>query len=121
MEKNDVKQVLLEVIEAQLEAQLRVLRQMQGKTDSEPLIPARRGKRRQSLVDLSFIILTEKGKPLHVNTLVQLLQQRFGRVADRDTLSSALAKKARSGILFCQPAPATFALIQSEEEKNAKP
>ena len=120
MDKSDVKQVILEVVEAQLEAQLRVLRQMQGKTDSEPLLSTRRGKRRQSLVDLSSKILTDEGKPLHINTLIQLLQQRFGRIADRDTLSSALAKKARSGILFRQPAPATFALIQAEEEKNVK-
>jgi len=57
---------------------------------------------------------------LHVNELARLLQQRFGRLADRDTLSSALAKKARGGILLRQPAPATFALIDSEEDKHAK-
>jgi hypothetical protein len=120
MDKEDVKQVILQVIEIQLDSQLRAIRQLQGKTDSEPSLLPRRGRRRQSLVDFSVQILTDAGKPLHVNDLVRLLQQRFGRLTDRDTLSSALAKKARSGILLRQNAPATFALIDSEGENNAK-
>ncbi len=120
MEKEDIKQVLLQIFEIQLEYQLRAIRQLQGKPDSEPFIAPRRGRRRQSLVDLSIKILTEEGKPLHVNELVRLLQQRFGRLTDRDTLSSALAKKARQGILFRQSAPATFTLIDSKEDNHAK-
>ena len=113
MKKEDVKEVLLQVLELQLDYQLRAIRQLRGGPDAEPSPVHRRGRRRQSLVDLSVQILTEKGKPLHVNELAQLLQQRFGRLTDRDTLSSALAKKARRGVLLRQSAPATFALIDS--------
>jgi hypothetical protein len=119
MDKEDFKQVLLQVLELQLEYQLRAIRQLQGKPDSEPSAAPRRGKRRQSLVDLSIKILTDEGKPLHVNELTRLLQQRFGRLTDRDTLSSALAKKARRGILLRQSAPATFTLINSKEDNHA--
>jgi hypothetical protein len=118
MEKEDIKQVLLQILELQLEYQLRAIRQLQGKPESEPIPAPRRGRRRQSLVDLCLNILTEEGKPLHVNELAQLLQQRFGRLTDRDTLSSALAKKARLGILLRQSAPATFTLIDSKEEHH---
>ena len=120
MEKEDIKQVLLQILEFQLEYQLRAIRQLQGKPDDEPIIASRRGRRRQSLVDLCLKILTEQGKPLHVNELTQLLQQRFGRLTDRDTLSSALAKKARQGILLRQSAPATFTLIDSKEDHHEK-
>lgn len=120
MEKEDVKEVFLQILELQLDSQLRVVRQLQGKPESDLAPPVRRGKRRQSLVDLSMQILTEEGKPLHVNDIARLLQRRFGRLADRDTLSSALAKKARAGILLCQTAPATFALVNYEEEKHDK-
>lgn len=120
MKKEDVKEILLQVLELQLDYQLRAIRQLQGKPETEP-VPARpHRRRRQSLVDLSVKILTEKGKPLHVNELVALLQQRFGRLADRDTLSSALAKKARRGILLRQSAPATFTLIDSKEDNHDK-
>jgi hypothetical protein len=116
MKKEDVKEVLLQVLELQLDYQLRAIRQLRGKPDAQPPPVHRRGTRRQSLVDMSVQILTEKGKPLHVNELAQLLQQRFGRLAGRDTLSSALAKKARQGVLLRQSAPATFTLIDSKGE-----
>jgi hypothetical protein len=118
MKKEDVKEVLLQVLELQLDYQLRAVRQLQGKPEIEPAPHIRRGRRRQSLVDLSVQLLTEKQKPLHVNELARLLQQRFGRLADRDTLSSALAKKARQGILLRQSAPATFTLINSKEDNH---
>lgn len=120
MEKEDVKEVILQVLEVQLDSQLRAIRQLRGKPDAEPVLPIRRGRRRQSLVDLSIKILTEEGKPLHVNELCRLLQVRFGRLVDRDTLSSALAKKARQGILLYQSAPATFTLIDSKEVDHEK-
>jgi len=120
MEKDDFKQALLEILEFQLQYQLRAIRQLQGKSDEQPILAPRRGRRRQSLVDLCLNILTEEGKPLHVNELTQLLQLRFGRLTDRDTLSSALAKKARLGILVRQSAPATFTLIDSKEDHHEK-
>lgn len=120
MNKEDLKEVLLQVIELQLDYQLKAIRQLQGKPDTEPLISPRKGRRRQSLVDLSINILTEERKPLHINDLVQLLQQRFGRLTDRDTLSSALAKKARLGILLKQTAPATFSLFKGKESSHVK-
>ena len=120
MEKEDIKQALLEILEVQIEYQLRAIRQLQGKSDEQPILAPRRGRRRQSLVDLCLNILTEEGKPLHVNELTQLLQQRFGRLTDRDTLSSALAKQARLGILLRQSAPATFTLIDSKEDHHEK-
>jgi len=120
MEKEDLKEALLQVLEFQLDYQLRAIRQLQGKPETEPVPARRRGKNRQSLVDLSVKILTEERQPLHVNDLVRLLQQRFGRLTDRDTLSSALAKKARRGILLHQSAPATFILIDSKEDNHAK-
>jgi len=120
MKKENFKEVLLQVLELQLDYQLRAIRQLQGKPETESVPAIRRGRRRQSLVDLSVQILTEERKPLHVNELARLLQQRFGRLADRDTLSSALAKKARQGILLRQSAPATFTLIDSKEDHHAK-
>jgi hypothetical protein len=99
---------------------MRAVRHLQGKTEAKAIVAPKPGKRRQSLVDLCIQILTEEGHPLHLNELSRLLQQRFGRLADRDTLSSALAKKARQGILLRQSAPATFTLIDSREDIHEK-
>ena len=119
MKKEDIKEVILQVFEVQLESQLRAIRQLQGKPPTESVSAGRPGRRRQSIVDLTVKLLTEKHQPLHVNDLVLLLQQRFGRLTDRDALSSALAKKARQGILLRQSAPATFTLIETKEDTRA--
>jgi len=116
MKTEEFKEILLQVLELQLEYQLRAIRQLRGKPEVEPVLTPRRGRRRQSLVDLSIQILSEEPKPLHVDDLVELLQKRFGRLTDRDALSSALAKKARRGILLRQSGPATFCLLDSREE-----
>ena len=116
MKTEEFKDVLLQVLELQLEYQLRAIRQLRGKAEPTPVLAPRRGRRRQSLVDLSVQILTEE-PTLHVDELVQLLQKRFGRLTDRYALSSALAKKARMGILFRQCAPATFCLLNFKGEQ----
>ena len=120
MKKEEFKEIILQIYEFQLDYQLKAIRQLQGKPEIEPASVRRRGRRRQSLVDLSLQILTENKKPLHINDLVELLQQRFSRLTDRDTLSSALAKKARQGILLTQTAPATFSLIKGKEKTHVK-
>jgi hypothetical protein len=119
MEKEDLKEIILQIFEFQLYYQLRAIRKLQGKPETEPVITRLSGRRRQSLVDLSIKILTEERRPLHINDLVRILQQRFGRLTDRDTLSSALAKKARRGVLLRQSDPATFTLIDSKEDNHA--
>jgi hypothetical protein len=115
MESEEFKDILLQVLELQLEYQLRAIRQLRGKAEPEAIPAPRRGRRRQSLVDLSVQILTEEQRPLHVDELIKLLQKRFSRLTDRDALSSSLAKKARAGVLFRQTGPATFTLMDPEE------
>ena len=96
MDRDDAGRTVLRIMETVLDLELRAVRQALGE---EP-VPAsrlrRRGARRQSIVDQSVQILTAEKRPLHVVELVGLLRQTFGRITDRDTLSSALAKKARN-------------------------
>ena len=112
MDRDDVGKTVLQVMETVLELELRAVRQALGEEPAESARPRRRGARRQSIVDQSVQILTDEKRALHVSELVGLLRQRFGRVTDRDTLSSALAKKARQGVLLRQTAAATFGLLE---------
>ncbi len=114
MNQEEIEVVVRRVLELSLELQLKAIRQMTGRPVQEPTEAPRRGRRRQSLVDLSLILLTETGQPMHVNQLVDDLRRRFGRVTDRDALSSALAKKARAGQLLRQTGKATFEVIVPE-------
>ncbi len=111
--ENQQRKLALETIETMLELQLRSVRTMLNK-EEEATVDAvrRRGRKRKSLVDLSVELLTEAQKPVHVDDLVELLMARHGRVTDRDSLSSALAKKAKQGVTVQRVSPATFELIK---------
>lgn len=115
MNHDDVGKMVLQVLETVLELELRAVRQALGDEPVAAARPRRRGARRQSIVDQSVQILTAEKRPVHVVELVGLLRQTFGRITDRDTLSSALAKKARQGVLLRQTAAATFAVLEVQQ------
>lgn len=117
MDEKMVREVVLRTMQAQLELQLRAVRQLLDEEDVAPNPPRRKGRRKQSIVDLCMEVLTATQEPMHVNELVDELRGRFGRVTDRDTISSALGKKAKAGILVRQTAPATFA-VRAEKDRS---
>ena len=106
------RKLVLETMETMLELQLRSIRTMLNKEEVTVEMVQRRGRKRKSLVDLSVELLTGERHPVHVDELVELLMERYGRVTDRDSLSSALAKKAKQGILVRRVSPATFELLK---------
>ena len=112
------KKLILETIETSLELQLRSIRQLLGKTHVPTESLRRKGTRRKSLMDLSVDLLTDEARPIHVDELVDLLRERFGRVTDRDSISSALAKKDKQRLLVKKVAPATFALRSNREDRQ---
>jgi len=111
MEKQQ-RQLILETIETLLELQIRSVRKLLNKEEVTTNVVQRRGRKRKSLVDLSIDLLTDEQRPVHVDELVELLMDHYGRVTDRDSLSSALAKKAKQGLLVRRVSPATFELLR---------
>jgi hypothetical protein len=105
------RELILETMETVLELELRAVRQALGTDEPQAGAARQRGKKRKSLADLSVELLTDEQRPLHVDELVDLLRERYGRVTDRDSLSSALAKKAKQGVLVRRVSPATFELL----------
>lgn len=116
-EPDVVRKTMLTTMETMLEIQLQSVRTMMKDLDYQPKAIERSGRRSRSLVDLSFVILTSSGEPMHVKEIQDELRRQFGRVTERDSLSSALGKKAKAGILFKQIAPATFEAIETTEGK----
>jgi hypothetical protein len=105
------RKLILETMETVVELELRAIRQALGTDEPQVGTIRQRGRKRKSLTDLSVKLLTDEQRPLHVDELVDLLRERYGRVTDRDSLSSALAKKAKQGILVRRVSPATFELL----------
>lgn len=106
------RKLILETIETVLELQIMAVRQALGKEEPQAGAVRKRGLKRKSLIGLCVEILTENQRSVHVDELVEILRERYGRVTDRDSLSSALAKKAKQGIFVRRVSPATFEILE---------
>jgi hypothetical protein len=104
---DEVKDVILSVFEASLEAQLRAVRRLRQGAPS-PSEPRRR--KGLSQVDMAFDILKKARAPLHVSQILDRIQTHFGVTVDRESLVSSLTKKVARGDRFLRPEKNTFAL-----------
>ena len=110
---NNIRDTILEAMEASLEAQLNAVRRLR-KQEAEAVAPKRpRGRSQMGMV---YDVLKDAGVPLHMNEIISRVSARFGVKVDPDSLGSALTKRVVKGQVFCRPAKNTFALL---EENNA--
>jgi len=104
---DDLKNDILSIFEASLDAQLRAVRRLrQGAT------PVASPRRRQGLsqVDMAYDVLKKARSSLHVSELLARIRSSFGVSVDRESLVSSLTKKVARGDRFLRTDKNTFAL-----------
>ena len=104
---DEVKDVILGVFEASLEAQLRAVRRLRQGEPAPSQAPRRKGL---SQVNMAFDILKKARSPLHVSQILDRIQSQFGVTVDRESLVSSLTKKVARNDRFLRPEKNTFAL-----------
>jgi hypothetical protein len=104
---DEVKDLILSVFEASLEAQLRAVRRLRRGAAPAPEPRRRQG---QSQVDMAFDILKKARSPLHVSAILERIQTQFGVTIDRESLVSSLTKKVARSDRFLRPEKNTFSL-----------
>jgi len=105
---DDLKDTILSIFEAALEAQLRAIRRLR---QSPQGTPTRRPRQGISQVDMAFDILKKVRTPLHVSAIIERIQASFGVAVDRESLVSSLSKKVERGDRFIRTEKNTFALL----------
>ncbi len=108
-----VRDIILEVIESSLEAQLSAVRRLRKGTP-EPGPKRSKGK---SQMDVAYDVLFEAGGPLHLKEIIRLAKERFGIELDPDSLGSALTKRVLKGDRFSRPAKNTFAVLEAPDAR----
>jgi hypothetical protein len=103
---DDLKDSILSIFEASLDAQLRAVRRLRGGS------PAPAPPRRASLsqVDMAHDILKKARAPLHVSEILARIQATFHLPVDRESLVSSLTKKVARGDRFLRTGKNTFGL-----------
>lgn len=104
---DDIKNLILSVFEASLEAQLRAVRRLRQQS---PDVAEPRPRKGLSQVDMAFDILKKARSPLHVSEILDRIQTQFGVAVDRESLVSSLTKKVARSDRFLRPEKNTFAL-----------
>jgi hypothetical protein len=109
MDPDPIREIILDTVEACLDAQLRAVRKLKGASTTER-VQKREGR---SQLDMAFDILRETGKPLHINQLLERIYARFGHPVDRESLVSALTKRVQRADRFVRTEKNTFGLRQT--------
>ncbi len=104
---DDLKDSILSIFEASLDAQLRAVRRLRS-SQPEPT-PARR-RHGLSQVDIAYDILKKAGTPLHISELLARIHSAFHIAVERESLVSSLAKKIARGDRFIRTDKNTFGL-----------
>jgi hypothetical protein len=104
---DDLKDSILSIFEASLEAQLHAVRRLR-RGDTPAAKPPR--KLGLSQVDMAFDVLKKAHAPLHVSALLERIHASFGVSVDRESLVSSLTKKVARQDRFLRTAKNTFAL-----------
>ena len=107
---DDVKDTILSIFEASLEAQLRAVRRLRQGPQGAPETPDQKS---MSQVDMAYDILKRARSPLHVSAIIERIRQTFGVSVDRESLVSSLSKKVARHDRFSRPDKNTFALLPS--------
>jgi hypothetical protein len=104
---DDLKDSVLSIFEASLDAQLRAVRRLrQGETPA-----ALRSRKGRSQVDMAYDVLKKARSPLHVSELLARMQSSFGVSVDRESLVSSLSKKVARQDRFLRTEKNTFGLL----------
>jgi hypothetical protein len=107
---DDLRNDLLDILEALSEAQLRTIRKLRqprtgkvatGEGETKPM----------SHLDIVHDILQAARRPLHITEILELAAKRFNVDLDRESVVSALAKRVARKDRFLRTAPNTFALL----------
>jgi len=104
---DDLKESILSVFEASLEAQLRAVRRLR---QGDPVAARALHKTGRSQVDMAYDVLKKARSPLHVSALLDRIHTAFGVTVDRESLVSSLTKKVARGDRFLRPEKNTFSL-----------
>lgn len=105
MEKEDIRNIILDTMVVSLEAQLRALKRLRGSSEEEE--PREKS---MSQINIAFNILSTAGTPLHVSQIISEAEKSFGVKLDRESLVSALSKKVMKEDRFVRTGKNTFAL-----------
>ena len=108
---DNLREDLLDVLEAISEAQLRTIRKLRQPRRQPKESEGKHPAKRMSCTISTCDILQTARRPLHIAEILELASKRFNLELDRESVVSALTKRVARKDRFIRTAPNTFALL----------
>ena len=108
---NNVRDDIIEVLEAVSKAQLNTLRRLRKSARREVSLAGVKPTKSMSQIDIVLDILRSAGRPLHISEIMTLVAKRHGVTLDRESIVSALAKRVARKDRFVRTGPNTFSIL----------
>ena len=105
MPKEEIREAILDVIEASLQAQLQAVKRLRPREEQ-----AAGHDKGPSHVSMAYEVLKRAKTPLHLSEIIGRIEAVFGVRVDRDSLGSALTKKVAKGDRFVRYPKNVFGL-----------
>jgi len=112
---NNVRDELLDILEAVSKAQLSTLRRLRRTPLQKPAPSGTAPTQRMSHIQMTYDILRSASRPLHVSEILTLAAKRYGVTLDRESIVSALAKRVARKDRFVRTGPNTFSVLPEGE------
>ena len=113
-----ISEDLLNLFESLLRSQLNTIRQLR-KDVGLPLQKEEK-ERRMSNMEIVYDILKSEQRPLHIDHILSLAQQRFQQKLDKESVVSALAKRVKRKDRFIKTGPNVFGLLAPQSGEGKK-
>ena len=111
MNPQDIRNVLLEITEESLAAQLRAVRRLQDQSPAET-----RSEKSMSQLDMVYNILNKSREALHITEILSRVESVYGIQLDRESIVSALTKKVHRQDRFVRSGKNIFSLRKEGEK-----
>ncbi len=112
---NNLRDDLIDVLEAVSKAQLKTLRRLRRSGRPDTAGVETKSAKSMSHVDMVHSILTAAGHPVHISDILTLVSKRYGVALDRESIVSALAKRIARRDSFVRTAPNTLSVMPDDE------
>ncbi|MGA2262936.1 MAG: HTH domain-containing protein [Acidobacteriota bacterium] len=112
---NNVRDDIIEVLEAVSKAQLNTLRHLRQSARQEVSPGGAKPAKSMSQIEMVHDILRRVGRPLHISEIMSLVAKRHGVTLDRESIVSALAKRIARKDRFVRTGPNTFSVLPDTE------
>lgn len=112
---NNLRDDLIDILEAVSKAQLKTLRRLRGAPLQESPPAGARTRRSMSQIDMAYDILRSAGRPMHISEIMALVAKRHGVTLDRESIVSAITKRVARKDRFLRTGPNQFSVLPDTE------